>query len=69
MAEWAELSEELARKALDVMHRAAHATLVDETMTPHELRIVIDTLTDTISGLVDRDVLDTIYSVRKELEL
>ncbi len=66
---WLEHSEELSRKALDVFERAVHQTLVEATMTRAELRIVVDTLSDTISGLVPRDVLDAIYGSRKELEL
>lgn len=69
MSEWPDLSEELARKSLDVFERALHKHLVDHELSSNELRIVVDTLTDTISGLVTGDVLDTIYGARKELHL
>jgi hypothetical protein len=69
MSEWPDLSQELARKSLDVFERALHRHLVEHDMTSGELRIVVDTLTETISGLVAHDVLDTIYSARKELNL
>lgn len=67
--DWPELSEELARKSLDVFERAAHHYLVEGDLSGHDLRIVIDTLTDTISGLVDHEVLNTIYDARKDLGL
>jgi hypothetical protein len=66
--DWPSHSEELSRKALDVFMRAVYKHQ-EFKMTGSELRIVIDTLVDTISGLVPRDVLDTIYSARKELGL
>jgi hypothetical protein len=69
MSDWAEHSDELSRKSLDVFERAAHRYLVEKNMTDCEFRVVIDTLTDTISGLVPFDVLDTIYGARKELNL
>jgi hypothetical protein len=69
MSEWASCSEELSRKALDVAQRAVVANTIEKTMTNNELLLVVNTLTDTISGLVTPDVLDTIYSIRKVFEL
>ena len=69
MSEWPELGEELSRKALDVAQRAVVANTIEKTMTNNELLLVINTITDTISGLVTPDVLDTIYSIRKVFEL
>jgi hypothetical protein len=66
---WPDFSDELSRKALDTFERAVHRRLVVGDMTADELRIVVDTLTDTISGLVPKDVTDTIYGARKELGL
>ena len=69
MSDWPEIGAELSRKALDVAQRAVHSNTVEKTMTNNELLLVINTITDTISGLVTPDVLDTIYSIRKVLEL
>lgn len=68
MREWPDFADELSRKALDVFERALHRHLAGE-LSPLELRIIVDTLTDTISGLVPKDVLDVIYGARKELRL
>jgi len=67
--EWATCSDELSRKALDVFGNAVYDHLVEGALTKKEMRLVVDTLTDCISGLVPKDVLDTIYGARKELEL
>lgn len=69
MSEWPDLSDELSRKALTVFESATYDHLVKGGLSKHDLRIVIDTLTDTISGLVSKDVLDTIYGARQELDL
>lgn len=69
MSEWPDLSEELARKALTVFESATYDHLVRGDLSKHDLRLVVDTLTDTISGLVTKDVLDTIYGARQELDL
>ena len=69
MSEWASCSEELSRKALDVAQRAVVSNVIDKTMSNNELLLVINTLTDVISGLVTPNVLDTIYSIRKVMEL
>jgi hypothetical protein len=63
------LRNELARKALDVLHRRVHEHLIDATISARELRLIVDTLTDTISGLIPWDVIDIIYKTRKELDL
>lgn len=64
---WPELGEELARKALETLQEALHKHLVEGTMSERELRIVVDTITDTTMGLIAKDVTDTIYAVRKGL--
>lgn len=66
---WPELSEELSRKALTVMDDAIHRHLVDGDLTRRELRLVTDAVVDCISGLVPTDVLNAVYSVRKDLDL
>lgn len=67
--EWPSHSEELSRKALTVLEKGIHDHLVEGTLTERELRLVVDTLVDTVQGLVPHEVTDTIYRVRKELEL
>jgi hypothetical protein len=68
-SDWPAHSEELSRKALTVLEGAIHNHLVEGTLTERELRLVVDTLVDTVQGLVPHDVTDTIYAVRKDLEL
>jgi hypothetical protein len=64
---WPELQEELARKALETLQQALHQ--VDEgELSEDQLLIVVNTLVETIQGLVPWDVTDTIYAVRKAIE-
>lgn len=66
MTDWPEHSEELARKSLETLHRAMYER-TEGNIGDGELWIVINTLCDTIQGLVPQEVFDTIYGVRKEL--
>lgn len=67
--DWPSHSEELSRKALTTLEKGIYDHLVEGTLTERELRLVVDTLVDTVQGLVPNDVTDTIYRVRKEMEL
>ena len=67
--EWPELQEELARKALEVLDQRVHQHLVEAKLTERELRLVVDSVYDTISGLVPWEVSNLVYAVRKDLNL
>ena len=67
MSDWPEHSEELARKSLETLQRAVHRNMVEHTLTDEELRLVADTLVDTVIGLVPMEVTNVIYDVRKGL--
>lgn len=67
--EWPELQEELARKALEVLDQRVHQHLVEAKLSERELRLVVDSLYDTISGLVPWEVANLLYSVRTDLDL
>lgn len=69
MSEWPEMQEELARKALEVLDQRVHQHLVEATLSERELRLVVDSIYDTISGLVPWDVANLVYGVRKDLDL
>jgi hypothetical protein len=64
---WPELQEELSRKALETLQGAMHRFDEGE-LDKAGLILVVNTIVDTIQGLVPWDVTDTIYAVRKELE-
>ena len=64
---WPSHSNELARKALDTLH-AAIFDYSEGVIGDRELRIIVDTLVDTVMGLVPMEVIETIYAVRKDLE-
>lgn len=66
---WPELSAELSRKALTVISDSAHKHLVDGELSARELRLIVDAVYDTVSGLIDWDAANVIYAVRKDLEL
>lgn len=66
---WPELSEELSRKALDVVHDCVHRYLVDKTMTKAELKAATDAVYNTITGLADWQAARLIEAVQKELDL
>lgn len=66
--EWNEFQSELSRKALDVLNTKLAAFDRGEVDKP-QLRLIVDCLFDTISGLAPWDVTDAIYAVRKELGL
>jgi len=65
---WPELGEELARKSLDILHDRVWQFQQGKINKDH-LRMVVDTLYDATSGLIDWDVSRLIYSVRKECRL
>lgn len=68
-SKWPELQEELSRKALEVLNKRVHEHLVEAKLSERELRLVVDSVYDTISGLVPWDVAEIVYAVRKDLEL
>lgn len=65
--EWATMQEELSRKSLETLSAYAHRHFVEGEITPAEMRVVVDVLTDITQGLVPKEVSDVIYAVRKEL--
>lgn len=69
MSEWPELQEELARKALEVLGQRVHQHFIEATLSKRELRLVVDSIYDTISGLVPWEVANLVYDVRKDLKL
>lgn len=66
---WPELSEELSRKALDVVTDCVHRYLVEKTMTKGELKAATDAVYNTITGLADWNAARIIEKVQKELGL
>jgi hypothetical protein len=66
---WPTFGEELARKALDVVHVATHDHLIEGTISERELRLIVDAVFNTISGLAPWDVSDLIYKIRTDLGL
>jgi hypothetical protein len=63
--EWPTMQSELSRKALDTLDRLTERFAIGE-IDKTALRIGIDTLYDTISGLVPWDIADLVYRVRTE---
>jgi hypothetical protein len=66
MSNWPEHSEELARKALDTLGRAAF-DLAEGTLNKESFLLVINTIVDTTQGLIPNEVTDLILKVRKEI--
>lgn len=64
---WPELGQELARKAVEVLHDRLfkHSDGQISTATMFE---IADALYDSVAGLVDWEVADMIYAVRNELK-
>jgi hypothetical protein len=63
---WPSLGEELARKALETLHEAAHKNSTGE-LSDQELVLVVNTITDLTMGLIPKEISNLIYQVRKEL--
>lgn len=66
MAEWPELSAELARKSLTTLEKFALRFSAGE-ITEREFWLTLDAMTDTIQGLVPNEAFDAIYTVRQAL--
>jgi hypothetical protein len=67
MSEWASHSDELSRKVLTVLESRVHECVVDGKYDETTLRLIVDSLYDTVSGLVPWDCLDVINTISKEL--
>lgn len=67
--EWPTHSEELARKVLDVISARTYQAAVEKSISERELRLITDSLYDTISGLVPWDVADVLAQVSKQVKL
>lgn len=67
--DWPELSDELARKAIETTHALVHKHLVEAEIDEKQLRVAVDAIYDIVSGLVPWDIANMIYAVRKDLGL
>lgn len=63
---WPDHSSELARKAMDLVHRQACALAARE-ISEKEFWFVLDTLADVTQGLIPSDVWQIIYECRQDI--
>ncbi|SER27930.1 hypothetical protein SAMN05216548_11477 [Faunimonas pinastri] len=66
MPSWEDIQGELSRKVVEALAERVHQHEQGK-ITDRELYLVVNSLFDTVSGLVPWDLTDTIYNVRKEL--
>jgi hypothetical protein len=66
MAEWPELGEELARKAMERISNDLHR-YQDGEITASRLWITADSLSEVTQGLIDNETWNAIYAVRGEM--
>lgn len=62
---WPELTEELARKALDVVYDRAHRMSEGE-LSAREMSLIASAVYDTITGLVPWDDANIIAAIAEE---
>jgi hypothetical protein len=67
MSEWATHSEELNRKAIEVLSGAIYRNS-EGTLDDKGLHTVAETLATVTQGLIPKETWELIYAVQKEIE-
>ena len=68
MTEWASCSEELARKVLGVIETRVYECQVEKLYDEATLKTILNSLNDTVSGLVPWEIADLIAKAIKEID-